>query len=105
MRKKCSPICLLSGLLLLSFFSSGVADAAQTVGPPAPPSLQQTLPLDLNTASRAQLLALPAMGPAYVDRILSGRPYTAKNQLTQRGILPAAAYERIKNLVVAHRIR
>jgi len=57
--------------------------------------------LDLNSATRDALKALPGMGPAYADRIIKGRPYKAKNQLTQRGILPEAAYEKIKHLVVA----
>jgi DNA uptake protein ComE-like DNA-binding protein len=59
--------------------------------------------LDINTATPAQLKALPGMGDAYVSRIIAGRPYTAKNQLTTRGILPAAAYEAIKDQIIAHR--
>ena len=59
--------------------------------------------LDLNTASFAQLRALPGMGDAYVKRIIDGRPYTAKNQLVTRGILPQAAYERIREAIIAHR--
>ena len=59
--------------------------------------------LDINTATAAQLKALPGMGDAYVQRIVAGRPYTAKNQLTTRGILPAEEYEKIKPLIVAHR--
>jgi len=59
--------------------------------------------LDLNTATPDQLKALPGMGDAYVKRIIEGRPYTAKNQLTTRGILPAEEYERIKEQVIAHR--
>ena len=59
--------------------------------------------LDINTATTAQLKALPGMGDAYVARVIAGRPYTAKNQLTTRGILPAAAYEQIKALIIAHR--
>lgn len=43
------------------------------------------------------------MGDAYVKRILDGRPYTAKNQLVTRGILPQAAYDRIRDFIVAHR--
>jgi hypothetical protein len=43
------------------------------------------------------------MGDAYVQRIIAGRPYTAKNQLTTRGILPAPAYEAIKDQIIAHR--
>jgi competence protein ComEA len=83
-----------------------LAQAAQTAGP------QQTIAekiaaskelLDINTATAAQLIALPGMGEAYAARIIAGRPYTAKNQLTMRGILPVAAYEQIKPLIVAHR--
>jgi len=61
--------------------------------------------LDLNTATAEQLKALPGMGDAYVKRIIEGRPYTAKNQLTTRGILPPDAYEKIKEQVIAHRVK
>jgi DNA uptake protein ComE-like DNA-binding protein len=59
--------------------------------------------LDINTATAAQLKALPGMGDAYAARVIAGRPYTAKNQLVQRGILPQPAYEKIKPLIIAHR--
>ena len=59
--------------------------------------------LDINTATEAQLKALPGMGDAYAQRIIAGRPFTAKNQLLQRGILPQPAYEKIKLLIIAHR--
>jgi radical SAM superfamily enzyme with C-terminal helix-hairpin-helix motif len=60
--------------------------------------------LDLNTASASQLAALPGMGSVYARRILDGRPYTAKNQLVTRGILPRDAYEQIKERIIAHRV-
>lgn len=59
--------------------------------------------LDINTATAAQLKALPGMGDEYVRRIIAGRPYTAKNQLTTRGIIPQSAYEQIRELIIAHR--
>jgi len=43
------------------------------------------------------------MGDAYVRRILEGRPYTAKNQLVTRGVLPQAAYDKIAALIIAKR--
>jgi len=61
--------------------------------------------VDLNTASVAQLRALPGMGDEYVRRVVAGRPYSAKNQLLTRGVLPQAEYERIAGLVVAHRVK
>ncbi|MFC6646563.1 ComEA family DNA-binding protein [Granulicella cerasi] len=59
--------------------------------------------LDLNTASPQQLAGLPGMGKEYVRRVIAGRPYTAKNQLVTRGVLPQQEYLRIADLVVAHR--
>jgi len=77
---------------------------AQTPKPAAPPAAHAAL-LDINTATPEQLLALPGMGQAYVQRVISGRPYTAKNQLVSRGILPETAYEKIAQRIVAKRIR
>ena len=59
--------------------------------------------LDLNTASPDQLKALPGIGDAYTKRIIDGRPYTAKTQLTQRGILPQKTYDGIKDMIVARK--
>ena len=59
--------------------------------------------LDINTATPDQLKAFPGIGDAYAKRIIDGRPYTAKNQLTTRGILPAATYNKIKDQIIASR--
>ncbi len=98
--------------MAVAFFTcgyDGVPAVAQTAaGAPPTQTVAEKIAasqelLDINTATAAQLRALPGMGDAYVQRIIAGRPYTAKNQLTQRGILPAAAYEKIKPLIIAHR--
>jgi len=76
---------------------------AQTTKAAAPAAVRTAL-LDINTATSEQLLALPGMGRAYVQRIIAGRPYTAKNQLVSRGVLPEAAYDKIAQQIVARRI-
>jgi competence protein ComEA len=76
---------------------------AQTPKTAAPPAAHSAL-LDINTATPEQLLALPGMGRAYVQRVIAGRPYTAKNQLVSRGILPETAYEKIAPQIVAKRV-
>jgi len=60
-------------------------------------------PLDINTATADQIKALPGIGDAYTKRIIDGRPYTAKNQLTTRGILPQKTYDGIKSMIIATR--
>ena len=59
--------------------------------------------MDINTASAAQLKTLPGIGDNYAARIIAGRPYTAKNQLVQRGILPQNVYAGLKDQIIAHR--
>jgi DNA uptake protein ComE-like DNA-binding protein len=103
----------LAAALTASLFLAAAQSIAQSAPTPAPAakpaqSISQKIAaskdlLDINTATAAQLKALPGMGDEYVRRIIAGRPYTAKNQLVQRGILPQSAYEQIKLQIIAHR--
>lgn len=57
--------------------------------------------LDLNAATREQLVALPGIGEAFADKIIQGRPYKAKNELVSKNIVTAAAYRKFAAKVIA----
>lgn len=66
----------------------------------APPPEQR---VDINHASMNELMKVPGMTQSWAGRIVRYRPYHAKTDLLQRGIVPDAVYDRIKDYVIAYR--
>jgi competence protein ComEA len=109
-------------LLALSFLvatSFGGASFAQTAQPAAPakappPASSTAAPapapaaktpaaalLDINSASEAELQALPGIGDKRAADIIKNRPYKGKDELVQKKIIPAGVYAKIKGQIIA----
>jgi DNA uptake protein ComE-like DNA-binding protein len=105
--KRLSFISLLAiPVLLVAFAAPSFAGAkhASTAKPAKAPASTAAKPVelvDINTATKEQLVALPAIGDAYAQKIIDNRPYTRKAELRTRNILPETVYAKVTKRIIA----
>lgn len=57
--------------------------------------------VDINSAGKKELMTLPGISDADADKIIAGRPYLSKANLTTRNIVARGVYENLKARVIA----
>ena len=57
--------------------------------------------VDLNSASRQELMTLPGIGDAEAKKIIANRPYLTKSELVTKNVLTVGPFLSLKHLVVA----
>jgi DNA uptake protein ComE-like DNA-binding protein len=89
-----------------SFQPAPHSDRMAPAGKTAPaskmaPAKSDAEKLDINTATKEELMAFKGIGDKYSDKIIAGRPYAKKDQLVSKKILPEATYKKISSQIIA----
>jgi DNA uptake protein ComE-like DNA-binding protein len=91
-------------MMLLSLGSTSHAQAKKEA-PAAQKKTEQAQKkadlIDLNSATKAELMTLPGVGDATAQKIIDNRPYRAKNQLVQKKIVSQSVYDKISGQIIA----
>ena len=84
------------GLAVLLGAATAAAQTRTTAPPPPAASL-----IDINSASRDDLMSLEGIGEVRADAIIRARPFKAKTDLVERRLIPEALYDKIADKVIA----
>jgi competence protein ComEA len=107
--RKYVPVVAVLAALLIAPLAHAATAAAKPSTPPAAHEMKApavakpmaTSRVDLNTATREELVALPQIGEVKADKIIAARPFKMKSDLIAKGIVTKAEYAKLASHVIA----
>jgi competence protein ComEA len=108
LRKIALYLTLLFAFTALPLFAQSTASSGSASGKstqsskPMASSTSPSQKIDINSATKDQLDALPGIGSAYSQKIVDGRPYNSKRDLLTRKLVPQSTYDGIQDKIIAH---
>jgi DNA uptake protein ComE-like DNA-binding protein len=94
-------VILAAAAILVSAVAGAPAALAQGARPVAPAAPATAGQIDINSASRDDLMSLDGIGEVRADAIIRARPFKAKTDLVERRLIPESVYEKIADKVMA----
>ena len=101
MKRNLTRMLLAALVLVLGSSVSLSQPQTKSTTAPATASAAKTDLLDINSATKEQLDALPGIGAVYAKKIIDGRPYAKKTDLVTKKVIPQATYNKIKDQIIA----
>lgn len=104
-------ITLVFALLLASSVSFAAEKKVVPAMPAAPAMVKKATAapamelIDINSATEAELKAIPGIGDAYSKKIIAGRPFSNKSQLLSKKVIPKPVYDKIKDMIIAKKAK
>ena len=92
-------------LLVALVFALGTGTLRASAQAPAKPEQKapaaKMAPVDINSASAAELKAVKGIGEADAKKIVENRPYKSTDELVQKKVMSKAIHDKIKDQIVA----
>ena len=98
-----APLAHAQGSATPSTESKATAPTTQQVPAKAPAKSQHVAKskVDLNSATKAELMKLPGIGDATADKIIAARPFKATSELLSKKIVSKTEYNKLSAHVIA----